>query len=39
MPRATRAPLGLAAKTLVSVGDIDVEGDVCGKKDEGYYYL
>ncbi len=39
MPRATRAPLGLAAKTLVSVGDVDVEGDVCGKKDEGYYYL
>lgn len=39
MPRATRIPLGHAAKTWVSVGQRDVEGNVATKEDEGFYYL
>lgn len=39
MPRATRVPLGYAAKMWVSAGQRDVEGKVATKEDEGYYYL
>ena len=39
IPRATRAPLGLAVKIFIPIRDINIKGDVYSKKDEGYYYL
>ncbi|KAL8644239.1 MAG: hypothetical protein Q9210_007355 [Variospora velana] len=39
MPRATRIPLGQAAKMWVSAGDVDVDGHVATEGDQGYYYL
>lgn len=38
MIRATRMPLGYAAKMWVNVGDTDVEGRVVSKGQEGWYY-
>ncbi|KAL8908230.1 MAG: hypothetical protein Q9207_000951 [Kuettlingeria erythrocarpa] len=38
MPRATRVPLGLAAKMWVTAGDVDVDGNVATEDDEGWYY-
>ena len=38
MVRATRMPLGRAAKMRVRAGDIDIDGNVMGVEDEGYYY-
>lgn len=38
MPRATRIPLGHAAKMWVSAGDVDIDGNVATAKDEGWYY-
>ncbi|KAL8922597.1 MAG: hypothetical protein Q9208_005101 [Pyrenodesmia sp. 3 TL-2023] len=38
MPRATRIPLGQAAKMWVAAGDVDVDGNVAAEDDEGWYY-
>ena len=38
MIRATRMPLGYAAKMWVEVGDTDAEGKVVSKGQEGWYY-
>lgn len=38
MIRATRVPMGAAAKVWVDVGAIDVNGDVLALGEEGYYY-
>lgn len=38
MIRATRMPLGDAAKMWVNIGDTDVEGKVVSKGQEGWYY-
>ena len=39
MVRSTRIPLGRAARGYFSVGDRDVDGNVLGPGEEGYYYL
>lgn len=39
MLRATRIPLGHAAKKLVEVGEIDVAGNAVQAGQEGWYYL
>ena len=39
MIRATRIPLGHAAKNLVEVGDTDVDGNAVEAGQEGWYYL
>ena len=39
MIRATRIPLGHAAKKLVQVGDIDLNGNFVQEGQQGYYYL
>lgn len=39
MPRAERVPFGHAAKAWKSVGDVDVEGNVVGYGQDGYYCL
>ncbi len=38
MVRATRMPLGNAAKVWVNAEDIDVEGNTASQDQEGYYY-
>ncbi|KAI4185384.1 MAG: hypothetical protein LQ346_005915 [Caloplaca aetnensis] len=38
MPRATRVPLGHAAKMWVTAGDVDVDGNVATEDDQGWYY-
>lgn len=38
MVRATRMPLGLAAKVWVDIGDVDVHGQVIPAGEEGWYY-
>lgn len=38
MVRASRVPLGLAAKMWVDVGATDVNGNVVGEDQQGYYY-
>ncbi|KAF6231180.1 hypothetical protein HO173_010680 [Letharia columbiana] len=38
MVRATRVGLGLAAKAYQSEGDVDIDGNVVTKAEEGYYY-
>ena len=38
MVRARRVPLGRAAKMWVTAGDVDIDGNVMGVEDEGYYY-
>ncbi|KAL9102859.1 MAG: hypothetical protein Q9163_002040 [Psora crenata] len=39
MVRATRVPLGYAAKKWVKKGDTDVDGNIVAPDKEGYYYL
>ena len=39
MIRATRAPLGFAAKFWKKKGDKDIDGHVLTKAEEGYYYM
>ena len=39
MIRATRVPLGYAAKTWVNVGDRDVDGNVAQEGEQGWFYL
>lgn len=39
MTRASRVPLGHAAKVYKTVGDTDIDGQTIGKGEEGYYYL
>ena len=39
MTRGLRVPLGHAAKLFKNVGDKDLEGNVLGVGEEGYYYL
>ena len=39
MTRGLRVPLGHAAKVFKNVGDKDLEGNVLGVGEEGYYYL
>lgn len=39
MIRATRMPLGVAAKVFVNVGDVDLTGEEIFARDEGWYYL
>ena len=39
MVRATRFPLGKAAKRWVDVGEVDVNGNIVAQDDAGYYYL
>ena len=36
--RATRIPLGFAAKMWVEEGDVELGGVAAGPEDEGYYY-
>ena len=38
IPRASRVPLGLAAKMLVKVGDVDIYGNVIKRGEGGWYY-
>jgi len=38
MIRATRVPLGNAAKVYVKEGEIDIDGKIVKKHDEGYFY-
>lgn len=38
MVRATRIPLGLAAKMWVEEGDVDLDGVAAGPQERGYYY-
>ncbi|KAL8705124.1 MAG: hypothetical protein Q9201_001727 [Fulgogasparrea decipioides] len=39
MVRATRVPLGYAAKEYKNVGDIDIDGNVLAEGQQGWYYL
>ena len=39
MVRTARVPLGHAAKVFKTEGDVDVDGYVLKKEDEGWYYL
>ena len=39
MTRASRVPLGHAAKAYKNVGDTDIDGQTIGKGEEGYCYL
>lgn len=38
MVRATRMPLGIAAKRYCAVGDIDLDGNQIGVGEEGWFY-
>lgn len=39
MTRASRVPLGHAAKEWKNVGDVDVDGNVLQEGEQGWYYL
>ena len=39
MVKATRIPLGYPARVKVNEGDVDVFGQVAGKRDEGFFYV
>ena len=39
MTRATRVPLGIAAKTYQDVGAVDLDRNMVEKGQEGWYYL
>lgn len=39
MTRASRVPLGHAAKKWKNVGDVDIDGNVLQEGEEGWYYL
>ncbi|KAL8735848.1 MAG: hypothetical protein Q9181_002677 [Wetmoreana brouardii] len=39
MVRATRVPLGHAAKEYKNVGDVDIDGNILAEGQQGWYYL